>query len=341
MKVLIVCSRNSGQIAPFILEQGDSLSKLGVDIEYFCIEGKGIGGYLKNRKRLIQKIRQYTPDIVHAHYGLSGLLANMQRHVPVVTTYHGSDINHPKVYPFSRLCMSLSVHNIFVSEKITPIPPIAIGTPRPLSSAIWRILSPTGERQRKYSFWDLKKAVQYSLIPCGVDTKLFTPGDKQQARKVLGLDAEKEYILFAGAFNTSVKNPDLAKAAVALLSNVELLELSGYSREQVALLLNAVDVVLMTSFTEGSPQIIKEALACNCPVVSVPVGDVPEMIENILGCFLTSYDPADISGKLRLALDFGRLTEGRKRIEEMRLDGESVAERILEVYKGVRFNRKS
>jgi len=308
MKILIVCSCNSGRIAPFILEQGEALKRAGVELDYFPIEGKGLWGYLKNRKALLAKIKTFQPQLIHAHYGLSGLLANTQRRIPVITTYHGSDINNEKIYPFSRLNMILSAHNIFVSEKNR-----------------------------------LKAGLRFhqSLIPCGIDIQLFTPGDKQQARKVLGLDAEKEYILFAGAFNTSVKNPDLAKAAVALLSNVELLELSGYSREQVVLLLNAVDVVLMTSFTEGSPQIIKEALACNCPVVSVPVGDVPEMIENILGCFLTSYDPADISGKLRLALDFGRLTEGRKRIEEMRLDGESVAERILEVYKGVRFNRKS
>ena len=325
MKVLIVCSKNSGRIAPFITEQGDALVAAGVEVKYFPIEGKGFRGYLKNRKTLLKSIREYKPDLIHAHYGLSGLLANLQRKIPVVTTYHGSDINDKKVYPFSRLNMMLSAYNIFVSKKITP---------RPLSFAIWRILSPSGERQRKNSFRDLRR-VKQSLIPCGINTQLLIPGDRQKARKALGMESDKKYILFAGAFHIKVKNPVLAKAAVALLPNVEFIELNGYSREQVVLILHAVDVVLMTSFSEGSPQIIKEALACNCPVVSVPVGDVPSTIEDIPGCFITSYEPEDIAVKLQLALDFGRLTEGRKKIEALGLDAESVAGRILEVYKEV------
>jgi len=302
MKVLIVCSRNSGRIAPFITEQGDALATAGVDVEYFPIEGKGFRGYLKNRKSLLNTIRKFKPDLIHAHYGLSGLLVNTQRRIPVVTTYHGSDINNKKIYPFSRLNMMLSAHNIFVSYKN---------------------LSKSGLKRK------------YSLIPCGVTTKLFIPGDKQQARKALNLQAVKKYVLFAGAFNITVKNAALARSAISVLPDVEIIELNGYSRELVVQLLNAVDAVLMTSFSEGSPQIIKEALACNCPVVSVPVGDVQEMIENIPGCFITSYEPEDIADKLQQALNFGRLTEGRKKIEALGLDAESVAGRILEVYKNV------
>lgn len=332
MKVLIVCSKNSGHIAPFILEQAQALERAGVELEFFAIEGKGLGGYLKNRKKLIQKIQQFNPEIIHAHYGLSGLLANTQRKVPVVTTYHGSDINIPSIFFLLRLNMILSKHNIFVSEKIIPMSP---KSPRSLSSVIWRILSPTGERQRKYSFWDLIR-VKRSLIPCGIDIELFKQFDKIQSREALNMVAEKKYVLFAGAYNIPVKNAALARAAISVLPDVELIELNGYSREQVALLLNAVDVVLMTSFTEGSPQIIKEAMACNCPVVSVPVGDVPEMIDNIEGCFISSYDPNDVAAKLKLAMSSGKLTDGRKRIVELSLDNESVAGRILEVYKGVR-----
>jgi len=299
MKILIVCSRNSGRIAPFILEQGEDLKRAGVELDYFPIERKGFWGYLKNRKALLAKIKTFQPQLIHAHYGLSGLLANTQRRIPVVTTYHGSDINNVKIYPFSRLNMILSAHNIFVSEKNR-----------------------------------LKAGLQFhqSLIPCGIDIQLFTPGDKQQARKALGLDADKKYILFAGAFKITVKNPDLAKAAVALMPGVTLMELKGYSREQVALLLNAVDVVLMTSFTEGSPQIIKEALACNCPVVSVAVSDVPDVIENIAGCYITGYNVNEVAEKLQLALSVGKLKDGRNRITELGLDGEMVAKQILKVY---------
>lgn len=302
MKILIVCSVNSGRIAPFILEQGEALAAEGVIVEYFTIQGKGILGYLSNYKRLKVNINQFNPDIIHAHYGLSGLLANIQRKVPVVTTYHGSDINSPTVYPFSRVCMMLSAHNIFVSEKN-------------------RIKSGALRNQ--------------SVIPCGVDLNLFCPAEKKLCRKVLGLDKNKKYLLFAGSFNNRVKNAELAKEAVARFDGVELLEMNGYSREQVVLLLNAVDVALMTSYTEGSPQFIKEAMACNCPIVSVPVGDVPEMIQHLEGCFISTYDPVDVSDKLQLAIHYEKRTNGRQRIIDLKLDSESIAIRILEVYKSV------
>ena len=98
MKILIVCSKNSGKIAPFILEQGESLLRLGVEVDYYPIVGKGFMGYWKSRKSFLHKIKTCQPDIIHAHYGLSGLLANSQRKIPVVTSYHGSDINTSGVY---------------------------------------------------------------------------------------------------------------------------------------------------------------------------------------------------------------------------------------------------
>ncbi|MDP4240591.1 MAG: glycosyltransferase [Bacteroidota bacterium] len=299
MKILIVCSGHSGKISPFITEQVNSIKTLGVEADYFFVKKKGLFGYLKERKHLLHKIKAYEPELIHAHYGLSGLLANLQRKVPVVSTYHGSDINDARIYLFSRLCMILSAHNIFVSEK-----------------------------NRTKSGLKSKQ----SLIPCGVDTQLFIPTVKEQARKKLGLDKAVKYILFAGAFQNKVKNAGLAQAAVVDFPNVELLELKGYSREQVALLMNAVDVVLMTSFTEGSPQFIKEAMACNCPVVSVPAGDVPDVIKNVEGCFMATYAVTNVAEKLKLALDFDKRTAGRQRIIELGLSAETVAKRILEVY---------
>jgi len=299
MKILIVCSTNSGSIAPFILEQGEALMGIGVMVEYFAIRGKGIAGYLGNYKRLLAKINAFNPDIIHAHYGLSGLLANLQRKVPVITTYHGSDINNAWIFRFSRLCMMLSAHNIFVSSK-----------------------------NQKTSGLTHNQ----SLIPCGVDTNVFSPIDKELARKEMGMDNAFTYILFAGAFQNNVKNAALAQAAVADIPKVTLLELKDYTREQVALLMNAVDVALLTSFTEGSPQFVKEAMACNCPVVSVPVGDVPEMIGGVEGCYISTYEPEDVAEKIRLVLAAGKRTEGRTRILDLKLDSESVARRILEVY---------
>ena len=149
MRILIINSKNSGRTAPFITDQVEALQSAGVICEYFSVEGKGIMGYLRNYRPMLHKIRTFRPDIIHAHYGLSGLLANLQRRVPVVTTYHGSDINNKKVLPFSKIAMQLSAWNIFVSKKNIAI---------------------AGIKKR------------FSLIPCGVDTELFQPMDKQTAQ---------------------------------------------------------------------------------------------------------------------------------------------------------------
>ena len=302
LRILIDCRIHSGQISPFITEQVNSLKSLGVEVEYFLVDQKGIFGYLKKRQDLLKKIKAYKPELIHAHYGLSGLLANLQKKVPVVTTYHGSDINNTLVFPLSRICMMLSVYNIFVSAK----------------------------NQKKSG---IKK--NNSIIPCGVDLNLFVPMKKEEAKNKIKLDKNKKYVLFAGAFQNEVKNSKLAIEAVSMFPDVELLELNGYTREQVAILMNAVDVALMTSFTEGSPQFIKEAMACNCPIVSVQVGDVPEVIANLEGCYISTYDPKDVAGKLNLAIDFAKRTDGRKRIIELKLDTENVAKRILGIYKNI------
>ena len=255
MKILVIASYNKGRFAPFIVEQAEALKRLGCEVEYFGLKGKGLKGYLKNLPSLKKKIKAWKPDVVHAHYGLSGLLANLQHRVPVVTTYHGSDINDSKARRFSSLAMRFSAWNIFVSSKT-----LEIAQPK-------------------------KK---FTLQPCGIDLSELQLTERQVARQRLKLDNAKKYVLFAGAFDNTVKNAPLAKEAVELLncSNVELLELKGYSREEVTLLMCAADALLMTSFTEGSPQVIKEAMACGCPLVSVDVGDVKERIAGVEGCYV-------------------------------------------------------
>lgn len=302
MRILIINSKNSGRTAPFITDQVEALQSAGVICEYFSVEGKGIMGYLRNYWPLLHKIRAFRPDIIHAHYGLSGLLANLQRRVPVVTTYHGSDINNKKVLPFSKIAMQLSAWNIFVSKKN-----IAIA--------------------------DIKK--RFSLIPCGVDTELFRPMDKQTARQQLGFEANEDLVLFAGAFNNKVKNPALAIAAVETLPNVRLLELKGYTRQQVAVLMNAVDVCLMTSHTEGSPQFIKEAMACNCPIVSVNVGDVEEQIQGVENCVIAERKSEDIAEKLQILLNTKHSTKGRDNILTNGYDNLKIVHKIIDIYKNI------
>ena len=299
MKILIVASFNKGFFAPFILEQSEALEKMGQTVHFFGIQGHGIWGYVRNYKGLKRIIQDYKPDVIHAHYGLSGLLATLQRRVPVVTTFHGSDINNPKVLPFSKIAMRLSAFTIFVSQKNVDI---------------------------------ARPTKKFALLPCGVNSDNFTEVPIGEARLKLQLEDTKKYVLFAGSFSNRVKNPELAQKAIALLNNVELIELKGYSRVEVNYLMHAVDAALMTSHSEGSPQFIKEVMACGCPLVSVDVGDVKEITAGVDGCYLVSRDPKQIAEKLQLAIDFKERTQGRQRIMELGLSNELVAKKLIEIY---------
>lgn len=302
MKVLIVANNKPGKFSPFVLEQVESLKKLGVEFDFYGVGGKGMSGYLSNLPLLKKKIHEFQPDIVHAHYGLSGFLANLQRSVPVVTTFHGSDIHsRGKNLLISKSAAIFSAHNIFVSQWLLDISGF--------------------------------KGGEKSVVPCGVDTNTFFPRDRIEARMMLHWDLDGKYVLFAGAFDNDVKNSPLAKAAVALVPDAKLVELRGYERYEVNIVMNAANCLLMTSHREGSPVVIKEALACGTPIVSVDVGDVKEVMSGVDGCYVAEYNPNDIAEKIHQALTFEGKTNGPQLINEKGLSNEIVADKILEIYK--------
>ena len=304
MKVLIVGNNKSGQFSPFVTEQVNALKKLGVEFDFYGVDGKGASGYLSNLSPLKKKIHEYQPDLLHAHYGLSGMLANLQRSVPVVTTYHGSDIHSKGLnLSMSKITARYSAYNIFVSPWLL------------------ELSGYHGENK--------------CIIPCGVDTTTFTPIERAEARKVLGLDDNEQIVLFAGAFDNEVKNSPLAKKAVSLVPDVKLVELRGYTREQVNLLMNAANCLLMTSHREGSPVVIKEAMACGTPIVSVDVGDVKDVTFSVNGCYISTYDANDVAAHISQALTFKGKTNGPQCIVEKGLSNEIVAKRILKVYQTV------
>ena len=319
MKVLIVASDKGNKFAPFIEEQIAALQQAGVQIIRHGVTGHGILGYLRELPALRRLIRAERPDIVHAHYGLSGLLANLQRLVPVVTTYHGSDINKPNILRFSRIAMRLSAFNIFVSKRNISI---ALSPNRLIAS-----------RLKKRS----------SLLPCGVNLTDDQLTSRAEARQALGIADDAKLVLFAGAFDNAVKDAPLAQEAVSFASNLSpfasnliLQELRGFSRAEVNLWMCAANCLLLTSKTEGSPQVIKEAMACGCPIVSVDVGDVAERTSGVEGCYVVpSRDPKDIAQALLQAIAFTGKTNGRERLIEMGLSNEQVAEQLIEIYKQV------
>ena len=300
MKILIVASYNKGYFAPFIVEQVEALHRIGCETDLFGITGKGISGYVKGLPALKRKIREYNPDIIHAHYGLSGLFANLQRRVPVVTTYHGSDINEKSVLPFSKLSMALSRFNIFVSQR-------TIDIARPKN--------------------------HFALIPCGVELNDLQLTDKIVARERMGLDVDKKYVLFSGSFDNPVKNYPLAKATMDLIPDAGLIELKSFTREQVTLLMCAADAIIMTSFSEGSPQVIKEAMSCGLPVVSVDVGDVGMLLSGVLPSFICARDPERLASSLSDA--FGYRTNGRDKIVDLCMRNYDVAAKLNHIYNSI------
>jgi len=339
MKILVLASDKGGKFVPFIEEQIVALQQVGVEIIRYGVTGKGITGYLSELPALCRFIRAERPDLIHAHYGLCGLLANLQRRVPVVTTYHGSDINKPSIRPFSKIAMRLSAHNIFVSARSASL---AMGY------GLWAIDKETNR---------LKK--RSTLLPCGVN--LPKPWSELQTQWVgqltfnqwvqEKLQSDAKNVLFAGAFDNAVKDPELAFATIqicntAMESNsqspiasnpIKLIELKGYNRNQVNALMYNCDALLMTSKSEGSPQVIKEAMACGCPIVSVDVGDVAERTSGVEGCSVVpSRKPADIAQALQEVLQFTGRTNGRQRILDMGLSNEQVAERLIEIYKSIK-----
>ena len=326
MKILIVCSYKPNMqdgCVPFIREQVEALRAQGCECEYYHIKGKGLLGYMREISGLRKKVREYKPDVVHAHYGLSCLVANLAtRSVPVVSTYHGSDINLQKVRPFSKMAMRLSVWNIFVSNRNMA-----------LAGAV--------------------EGKKCSLIPCGINLPMPWSELKNQKVEQLTLNQwvetimpkGKKHVLFAGAFDNTVKDPELAMAAVARVKceklrdsseELELIELKGYNRDQVNALMYNCDAFLMTSKTEGSPQVIKEAMACGCPIVSVDVGDVAERTEGVEGCYIvSSREPKYIADAIVKAIMFSGKTNGRERIAADGLTNEQVAARIMNIYANI------
>ena len=306
MKILIVCSVNKGGVVPFISEQAENLESNGHTVEWLKIDSNGWKGYWNKRKELKEKIKSFNPDIIHAHYGLCGLLANFQRKVPVVTTYPGSDINVFKVRLLSIISLISSKYNIFMSKR----------------------------QIEKVSLFLSKKTSE--IIRYGVDENIFTQVDKNIAREKFGFAKEEKLIMFAGKFANPVKNAELAKSSVKILENVTLLEMTGgYTKEEMNFLYNAVDVALLTSHSEGSPQFIKETMMTGCPIVSVDVGDVAEVVEGLEGCYIAERNPRDIAEKLNKALSLNSRTKGRERIIELGLTNDLVAKKLIEIYEQV------
>lgn len=307
MRVLFVSSGNAsktGEAGVIVKAQGESLSDIGIDVEYFGIVGSGIKGYLKNVKKLRRFLKNKKYDVIHAHYSLSGFCASLAGAKPLVVSLMGSDVMASN--SFSKLIEFCS-------------------------KFIWKatIIKSVAMNKLKLS--------NVQVVPNGVNLGLFKFNEKLNYKVELDLDIEKKYILFVANPGRQEKNYQLALNAVSELNsdNVALIPVYNVPHSDIVKYMFAADVLVFTSLWEGSPNVIKEAMACNCPIVSVDVGDVKDVIEGVENCYLVDYDAKNIAEKLNRVLKNGKRSNGREKILKMGLDSESVANRIVEIYKDV------
>ncbi|MHA1251982.1 MAG: glycosyltransferase family 4 protein [Candidatus Helarchaeota archaeon] len=307
MKVLFICSGNNKfGISPIVFNQGESLKHQGIDIDYFTIKGKGTFGYIKNIPKIKAKIKSENYDLIHAHYSLTAFATTLSfPNKPIIVSLMGSDVKSKK---YTKVIIKL------------------------FRKYFWQqIIVKSNNMKNMLGINDTK------VIPNGVNFKRFKPINRRDALKFIGWGAEKSHILFAANPKRIEKNFSLAKKAFNLLNNknIDLHYLNDIPNENLPYYFNSANVILLTSLWEGSPNVIKEAMACNCPIVSTDVGDVKEVIGNTEGCYITSYDPEDVAERIKMALDFGKRTNGRQRILELGLDSVTIAKKIIKVYKQV------
>ena len=305
MRVLVVTNMYPTSENPafgtFVRDQVESLEKQGVEIDVFFVDGRRNKlNYLLAFPRLWKHLLTNKYDLVHAHYVFSGLIARAQLSCPVVLTHHGPEVLMTWQAP---LCY-----------RVTP----------------WfnEVIVVSREMYDRLDYPDAK------IIPCGVDFDVFKPMPKIEAREVLDLPLDRKLVLWAGEYWRPEKRFDLVEAAMSKLKledpSVDLVLLSGKPHAEVPMYMNACDALLLVSDGEGSPMVVKEAMACNLPVVSVHVGDVPDVIGRTPGCYLTSREADDIVAKLHTALGENTRTNGREHISNMSMD--SIASRIINVY---------
>lgn len=319
MKILVVTNMYPTAERPaygiFVSEQVEALRASGADVEvdvhYINPAADGKSAYLKSMSAVHERIERGGYNLVHVHYGLSGLFLLHPRKkvtVPVVVTLHGGDIQ-----PEQGKGMQVAL------------------TRRILKKADCAIA--LNERMARMA-GDYCRRVE--TIPCAVDTTLFSP--PMDGREALR-DKQKLTIIFPSAHSRTVKNYPLFQRVVAEIERtrgveVEEIELDGMSRHDIAWAMGRADLLLLTSISEGSPQVVKEAMAENLPVVSTAVGDVATLFEGVGNCVCGT--DTELAQLVCNVID-GKVSgmSGRDKIMQAGLDTAATTQKILELYKSL------
>jgi len=309
MKVIFVASGNKsvGTVSSFVRSQYESLKKEGLDMLLFPICGKGWKSYAKGIIELRKIVREEHPDVVHAHYSICGIVAKLAcfgTRAKVMVSILGSFPRDTFKLRWVRFCIR----------------------------HVWDATITKSRRTANQLGIDLP------VIPNGVNLEQFTTIDREEARRMCGFEDGKKYVIWCSDPSRTEKRFNWAREAVELLKDdkVVLLPVYGKTHDEVVKYMCGADVLLLTSEMEGSPNVIKEAMACNCPIVSTDVGDVLWVTEGVKGTYVVPRgDTVAMSHCLRVAISQGERTEGRKRIIEYGLTTKEIAKKIKSVYDSI------
>jgi len=327
MRVLAVTNMyptpENPSMGTFVERQVQGLRRIGLDVDVLCIQRseRGRGVYYQLGQTVQANIKKFNPDVVHAMYG--GIMAERITRIvsdrPVVVSFCGTDLLGGTFFNFlKRVTVRL---NVYASHLAARRAAAIIVKSNNLKNAL-----PSHINRNKVR-----------IIPNGVDLEVFRPLGRTEACKKLGWNPEEFHMLFTDRTSRPRKRIELAQAAMDILLKkgipARLQPLTGVAHQEVPWWLNACNVLVLTSFLEGSPNVVKEALACNRPVVSMDVGDVRERIEGIEGCYLSPPHPEALAETLIKVYNGPASVEGRKVVADLSV--ENIAYKIQNVYSRV------
>lgn len=266
MRVLTVTNMTPDLSTPqrgrWVLDQVEEVRRLGVEVDLFAFP-KGRSHYMPATRELRRRLAAENFDLVHAHYGLAGWCAQLAGADPLVVTFHGTDVRHRVVGRMSqRLAKRIDLvagvsRALFEPEADRP------GLPRDVATC--------------------------AVLPCGPNLERFGQIPRLEARRILGLNPDGRFLFFPTDPARPEKRFDLARQ-LAERCNAELLTGGGIDPDRMSLWFNAANAVVITSGYEGFGLACIEALACDVPVLSTPVGIAPFALGDIDGCICEEFD---------------------------------------------------
>jgi glycosyltransferase involved in cell wall biosynthesis len=308
VRVLVVTNMSPDPSYPgrgsFVRDQVAALRELGVDVTEHWFP-PGSRHYIPATRAIRRLVREQSFDLVHAHYGLAGWCARLAGARPLIVTFHGNDVRHPVTGRLSRVLVR------------------SLDLVAPVSRAL---LGPEDDKPGLPA-----QPGRTAILPCGANLERFRPLDRADARARLGLEPDGRYLLFPASPAREVKRFDRAEE-VARLADAQLLHGGTIDPADLPLWMNAANAVLVPSANEGFGLVAVEALACDVPVLSTPVGIAPTLLRDIDGCLAAPFAAEAWATLARAHLDASDpRVRGRARAEWF--SAELLAARVLVAYR--------